>query len=381
MSIAFTLNIEADILSVNPFVVSISSDLNDPEWDNYIEECPNGYHIQSSYWAQLKSKHGYNIKRIIVKRDDQIVAGAQILYHKLSILGHIGYLTRGPVLGETDPDPEIINLLFDSIKQTVIKYKIICLVLQPGKSNITLDSKVQKDAIKSISLSTAPRATVLVDLTKTTADILRSMRKKTRQNIRVGIKKGVKVRVGCADDLNTFYGLYKAGSERNNFTPFSKDYLFNLWNILNAREMIKIFIAEYNDQAVSALIVFLFRDTVYACLTGWSGEHKNLQPNEALEWHAILWAHSNGYRYYDLCGIEIAAARAKLDGETIPESLKKTPTFYKMGFGENIHIYPQNYVYIYNPIFRYVYRLVDSNILSRKYMERLLRNIRANMSN
>jgi len=376
ISLINEIEIKTNESNMNTYDVSISSKLRDPDWDEFIEKSSNGFHVQASYWAQLKSINGYKAIRIIVKLDDQIVGGMQILMHKLALSGNIGYLTKGPVLDDTS-DLKLTNLLFKTLLQTAKRYRIICLVVQPGKKNNFLDSKLQECAVKSISLSTAPRATFLVDLSQSNEELLSNMRKKTRQNVRVGLRRGIKVREGTVADLHTFYSLYKSGSDRNNFVPFRKKYLFELWKILKSKEMIKLFIAEFEGKNISALIVFLFRDTVYGSLSAWSGHYSNLQPNEALEWNTILWAKTHGFRYYDLCGIEIEAAIARLKGELLPENIKKSATFYKIGFGGEIQIFPQNYVYIYNSILRMIFKLIESNIILKKIMERIMRNIRA----
>jgi lipid II:glycine glycyltransferase (peptidoglycan interpeptide bridge formation enzyme) len=380
ISLSNQIEIKTNVSNMNRYHVSISSKLNDPDWDEFVEMSNNGFHVQASYWAQFKKTNGYDVVRIIAKVEEEIVGGMQILLHKLVRSGNIGYLTKGPILDDA-ADQQLINLLFKALLQTVKECRLICLVIQPGKNNHIFESKLREYAIKSVSLSTAPRATVLVDLSKTNKELLASMRKKTRQNIRVSLRSGIKVREGTGADLNSFYSLYEAGSKRNNFIPFRKKYLLDLWNILDSKQMIKLFIAEYEGKDISALIVVLFRDTIYACLSGWSGQYANLQPNDALEWNAILWAKSNGFKFYDLCGIEIEAARARLKGDPIPEHLKRSATFYKLGFGEKIQIFPQNYVYISNPLLCDLFKLFESNIISKKILERVMRKFRTKIRN
>ena len=52
------------------------------------------------------------------------------------------------------------------------------------------------------------RNTVLIDLSLSEDDLLARMKQKTRYNIRLAQKKGVKVRIGNETDLPQLYRMY-----------------------------------------------------------------------------------------------------------------------------------------------------------------------------
>ena len=91
---------------------------------------------------------------------------------------------------------------------------------------------------------------------------------------------------------------------------------------------------------------------------GWSGRHGRNRPNEAMDWATIKWAKSRGYRYYDLDGIEAKAAEALARGEKLPSSVRRTPTFYKVGLGGEARLLPKTCCYIFNPFLRVAYKSV-----------------------
>ena len=117
-----------------------------------------------------------------------------------------------------------------------------------------------------------------------------------------------------------------------------------------------MFIAEYEDEAVAAQLVVPFGDTVIAKQAGWSGRYGQRRPNEALDWATIKWAKAHGYRYYDLDGIDAQAAEMITQGGDLPESMRHSPTYYKIGFGGEVRLLPETQWYIFNPLLRILYK-------------------------
>ena len=99
-------------------------------------------------------------------------------------------------------------------------------------------------------------------------------------------------------------------------------------------------------------------DTVTYWRGAWSGQHGNLHPNEAMQWEAMLWSKSHGYRYYDLEGIDPNIGRAIVRGEPAPKGRVHPLTSYKLGFGGKVVLFPGLYDYVPNPLLRRGYSTV-----------------------
>jgi lipid II:glycine glycyltransferase (peptidoglycan interpeptide bridge formation enzyme) len=91
---------------------------------------------------------------------------------------------------------------------------------------------------------------------------------------------------------------------------------------------------------------------------GWSGYHEIRQPNEVLLWKVIMWAKLQGYRYFDFDGIDPSVAKALVHGEQLHDSLRQTPTSFKLGFGGKVLLFPGAYDYVYNSFLRWAYNSV-----------------------
>ena len=148
-----------------------------------------------------------------------------------------------------------------------------------------------------------PTATLLIDLTKNLDDILAQMKRATRYGIRRSLREGITVREGTERDLSTFYCILVATSQRQQFSPYPEEYFIKMWRVLGPHGYIRLFLAEYEDETVSAILTVPFRDTVIYKKGAWSGRHGNRRPNEALHWTAIKWAKAHGYCYYDFEGV------------------------------------------------------------------------------
>lgn len=337
--------------------INISTADHDPRWDNFLTSTPGGYHVQSSLWAQVKAPLGWRAARVIVTCSAQLVGGAQVLLRRLPLVGSIGYVPRGPVLAEDDP--HLSTAIVGGLHRIARAYRVQYLVVQPTVAAKTLDARLVADGFRSSPFAVAPTATIIVDLTDGPDAVLARMRKKTRQHIRHGLRGDLSVREGDERDLPTFYRLLEAASRRRGYRPYPREYFLKLWSVFSPGGHARLFVAERGDEAVTALLVIPFGDRVLTKSIGWSGEHGESRPNELVYWRAIEWAAAHGYRFCDLEGIDRAAAEGLARGEPLPESLKQTPTFFKLGFGGEVTLLPKAYDYVYHPLLRRTYGAVS----------------------
>ena len=98
-----------------------------------------------------------------------------------------------------------------------------------------------------------------------------------------------------------------------------------------------------------------FGKIVWAKRFGWSGAQRKRYPNEGLLWATMQWAKAQGYHWFDQDGVKWEAAEALANDEPIPESAKKSASYFKLGFGGQPLLLPEAHIYLYNPILRLGY--------------------------
>jgi lipid II:glycine glycyltransferase (peptidoglycan interpeptide bridge formation enzyme) len=146
------------------------------------------------------------------------------------------------------------------------------------------------------------RNTVLLDLTPNEDELLARMKPKTRYNIRLAERKGVRVRQGTADDLGLLYRMYAETSVRDGFVIRGEDYYRAAWTTFLEAGMAEPLIAEVEGEAVAAVVVVRFAGKAYYLYGMSRGAHREKMPNALLQWEAMRRAKAAGCRVYDLWG-------------------------------------------------------------------------------
>jgi lipid II:glycine glycyltransferase (peptidoglycan interpeptide bridge formation enzyme) len=326
------------------------------EWDDFVRR-EHGHVLQSSAWAELKSRFGWSVLRIVLVRGDAFAAGAQILFRKLPLGLVFAYVPRGPVANPQDG--ETLANLIDAVKDRARERGTFELKIEVNAT--TLDPPFPLTGGEfSKGLPIQPRTTIQVDLTRELDMILAQMKPKWRYNIRLAERKGVVVRAGSQDDVEAFYRLLELTGRRDRFAIHSLEYYRAAYKSFAARDAARLFVAEYECEPLAAIFVTAFGvQAIY--LYGASGNaHRERMPNHALHWAAMQWAKARGCTQYDLWGIA-DTAWAEAPGEageqgdaaaSLPHGLYQ----FKQGFGGEVVRYAGAYDVIFSRPRDWLYR-------------------------
>lgn len=322
----------------------VSSSPADPNWDSFLCAQPHGHHTQSGAWAQLKTRHGWDVIRLIVQREGRIVAGAQLLTrHMAGLPVRVGYVANGPIVSAQASD--ILPFVLQSTERLAARHGawIIRIQLPPGGEEGLPWLKAHAYVKSRVSVS--PVSTLVIDLRPSESELLAGMTASARRNMRHAARRGVTVRAGEASDLPAFHRLLAETGERHGFTPYALDYLHTLWQVFSPGGLCKLLLAEYEGCVLGANLLLAFGDRVYYKFGASSGLHRALKANDLLQWECIRWAKQNGYRHYDLEGIDRDVARRVLSGSPLPpeDTPKLGPTFFKLHFGGTPVLMPEAY--------------------------------------
>jgi lipid II:glycine glycyltransferase (peptidoglycan interpeptide bridge formation enzyme) len=332
------------------------------EWNAYLAKTPGGSYAQTSLWALAKLASGYWTRRFTLKNGHGIEGGAQLLIRHLPLMGAVGYVPLGPVLNEDRAD--FADIVVAHLKSLVSELGIIYLAVQPPAHHQAFASRLRSRGFIPCFVNLAPTASVVIDLSKDLDELLAKMRRTTRYNVRYGQRKGVRVREGTEQDLGTFHKLLLATAQRQgNFKTLDWEYLQELWRLFAPGGHLKMFLAEFEGQVLSAGLLMNYGDTAIYWKGCWSGEHSGKHPNEALQWAAIQWAKAQGYRYDDFGGIPRPLAESVLRGDPIDEPGSNSVASYKLGFGGQAVLFPEPLAYVPNPAVRRVVTSVPTQKL------------------
>ncbi len=342
----------------------------DIEWDDFVRSTAGGHHVQTSYWAIAKQAIGWTALRVILRNGSRIVGGSQLLIRKCPVIGNVSYVTKGPLLA--DQDPQAAHLLIARLLQFAAERKIRLLSVQPPNDAQYICDILKAHGFRRSSIELSPVASILVDLSKDPSALLNLVRRQTRQNIRRGLQAGIRVEEGDSNDVKQFYRLYCMTGDRQKFLPYPQRYYESMMSAFERHERMRLLFAKYKEEPVSVLLLVLFRDTVIAKIFGWSGRYRELRPNEALFWGSILWAKEQGYRTFDLEGIDRDGAEKYLRNEPLPEALSHCPDQLKYGFGGQVVLYPETYELFSSRFLRLLSNITSPAVGKRNLASRLI---------
>jgi lipid II:glycine glycyltransferase (peptidoglycan interpeptide bridge formation enzyme) len=273
-------------------------------WDRFVTAHPNAHILQTSPWGTLKSQFGWRDQRVGLTQRGEVVAGAQVLYRRLpGALGTLAYVPKGPMVDWRDD--EQVAALSTALDCAAREQGAIALTIEPDLS----DEAAHCRQLHSLGLqpsplgSIQPQRTIVVDICPDEDVILKSMKQKTRYNIRLAGRKGVAVREAAEDDLPTLHTLMAATAERDRFGVHEPAYYNAAFRQFVPRGWARLLLAEVEGEPVAAVMVFALPPQAWYLYGASSNTHREKMPAYLLQWEAMRWAREQGCTSYDLYGV------------------------------------------------------------------------------
>lgn len=297
--------------------------------------------LQSPFWAQFKSSHGWKNQCFSVKASDSntnFVCNVSVLirtFGKMNLRFSIAYIPLAPevkslTLTDDSNAVEKISLYSDFLVgfakalKSYLPSNTLCIRYDLPLDFYTCEDRdFYVDSLKNLAFSKRlplkktqtdiqPPDTVLLDLSKSEEDLLSAMKSKWRYNIHLADKKGVQVKAFTANDegfenaIDIFYDLYKTTAKRDGIAIHSKEYykdLLSLSKTVKDAPIVTLWLATHEDDNLASIItLFSKKEAVY--LYGASSNVKrNLMPAYLLQWSAIKKAKEYGSASYDFYGM------------------------------------------------------------------------------
>ncbi len=276
-----------------------ASAVNDSrEWNNLISALPHAHILQSWEWGEFKSRSGWSARRLVWGTD----AAAQILTRSaLRGAVRVLYIPKGPLLDWSNDS--LRARVLDDLQSLARRERAIFIKIDPDLpigAEITRELEIRDWRLSADQIQF--RNTAILDLARDEAEILAAMKQKTRYNLRLAERKGVRVRAGGEADLDLLYRMYAETSVRDGFVIRSADYYHDAWGSFIRAGLAQPLIAEVEGEAVGGLVLFKFARTVWYMYGMSRDAHREKMPNHLLQWEAMRWAKANGCDTYDFWG-------------------------------------------------------------------------------
>lgn len=344
---------------------SAQTELSSRDWDDFVRNSPAGHLLQSWSWGELKAHFGWRPLRIAVAEESSIAAAAQVLFRPLPMPGlTTAYIPKGPVVDSSLLDAPATVALMQTVNESCRQHRAAFLKLEPDwPEGSSLPAWLEAQGFSPSGQTVQPRRTVIVDLTAGEEHILAQMKPKTRYNIRLAQRKGVTVQPGTAEHLPLFHRLLQITGRRAGFGIHTLAYYAEAWRLFADRGDAALFLANYANTTLAAIMVFVWDKRAYYMYGASSDEERQRMPTYLLQWEAMRWAKARGCETYDLWGIpdvdedDVGPDVAAAEETGILSSGLGGLYRFKRGFGGAEIRYVGAYDRIYN---RPLYRLLTT---------------------
>lgn len=299
----------------------------------------NTHPLQSWEWGTFREKTGV---KVIRKNNWQIT-----IHRVPGTHWSIGYFPKGPL-----PTKEMIEGLLEIGKEN----NCIFIQLEPNVERFkNYDLRFKNLGLKSSIKPLFTKYNLVIDLTKSEEELLAVMHPKTRYNIRVAQKHGVKVEERTDDAAFEIYlKLYFETTRRQKYFGHTQKYHRLLWKTLkptNHKLTVHILIAHYKATPLAAWFLLQNKDTLYYPYGGSSEIYKNVMASNLVMWEAIKLGKKLGCKRFDLWGA------------LGPDADPKDPWYgfhkFKQGYGGKLVEYVGSYDLVLNPFFYWTFHLID----------------------
>ena len=330
------------------------SSISHKEWERITSKFNDVHILQTSDWGHFKSEFGWDIFRIAGEN-----SGAQILFKKLPVGLTWAYLPKGP-FGKNWEEiwPEIDN---ECKSRRAVFLKIEPDYWEGSLQHVEPAIKLPVKNRKS-EHSIQPPRTLVIDISGSFEEILARMKQKTRYNIRLADKKGVKV--FSSSNIDRFYQLCTETGNRDQFGIHSQNYYTSVYDKFSKKEQCELLFAEFEGKLLAATMVFCNNIRAWYFYGASSNEYRNLMASYAAQWAAIKWARGKGCKEYDLWGVPDNELD-ELETQFTQQSSGLWGVYrFKRGFGGCLRKSYPTIDRVYNPYIYVLYKMLVKKRLS-----------------
>lgn len=281
-------------------------------WRATLANLPAAHVLQSWEWGAVKGQTEWVAERILLEKG----AAMQFLYRQPLpyIPLRIGYVPKGPVLDWEDAtlvERALAAIESHGRQRRCILVKIDPDVLESSRAGESLLRTLKRRGWLYSNEQIQFKNTGVSNLRPSDEEMLAGMKQKTRYNVRVAEKRGIRVREGTDADLENFYTLYAETGARDGFLIRPLEYYRTTWEtFLQAQSEADsptggaLLLAEHPEESAPVAGIFLMRngETAWYFYGASSDRRRRDMPNYLLQWEAMRWAKAQGCTRYDWWG-------------------------------------------------------------------------------
>lgn len=299
-----------------------------PGWDDAAVRSPGGHVLQSSAWAEIRTKQGWRAE--FVRVGDPLPV-ALVLWRRMPVFGEVAYVPRGPIVAPGDASG--LERALRELAGLAARRGAVMLKVDPELEPDVAAAPLERAGYRRAADVQPVLSTLVIDLGPDEEALLASLEKDTRWSVRQAAKRGVEIRE-AADDaaLRSFYELYHVTGSRARFITRTWDYYSLVWRTLMGAGLARLRLAYVDGRAVAGAMTWRCGERELYMYGASDDEGRKRYASYGLQWECITAAKKSGALAYDLGGIPVDPSRK--------DDPMYGPYLFKKGFGGT----PRGYV-------------------------------------
>jgi lipid II:glycine glycyltransferase (peptidoglycan interpeptide bridge formation enzyme) len=282
------------------------------EWTSLLERFEDAHIYQT--WSYGAIRWGEkNLSHLILKNGNEVVAIAQVrLIRPRFFRGGIAYLRWGPIcqLRGQELSKETVHRMAEALSEEYVQRRGLFLRVLPDAFGDTPRGKIFQEAFSHSKYSSGSTAnlerTFLLDLGFPLGELRKKLDQKWRNQLNRAEKNELTIVEGTGlAEYRIFAEIYQRMWNRKKFkTTVDIGEFGRLCEALPQVHQFKIFICQHKGVPVASIVCSAIGDTGIYLLGATDDDGNNTKGAYLLQWSAITWLKENGFRYYDLGGID-----------------------------------------------------------------------------
>jgi lipid II:glycine glycyltransferase (peptidoglycan interpeptide bridge formation enzyme) len=328
-------------------------EINDKKtWEDFFRERKEKTFLQSWNWGEFHLAEGSKIWRLAAIDGSVLLALALVVKIKAK-RGTYLLVQHGPAVASSDP----------SVRSSVLEFfldELAKIAKREGASFIRMNplwerTSANNEILMRLGLRRAPmhanayEATWKLDISLPEEDLFRGLRKTTRYIIRQ-VEKNNEIIIEKSEnknDLGVYQKLNKEVALRQQFVPFSDDYIMREFEVFSKDDQALFFFGKYKNEIVAGALVIFWQGVGYYHQAASLSKYAKLSIPYLLQWEAIREAKKRGCDLYDFWGY--------VDPKANPSHPWSGPTLFKMGYGGQAYEYIPTQDYPLSPLYWLTY--------------------------
>ncbi|MBR3319072.1 peptidoglycan bridge formation glycyltransferase FemA/FemB family protein [Candidatus Saccharibacteria bacterium] len=274
-------------------------------WTKIYQAFPEANFLQSPLWAEANRLMGH---KLVVRTFDNKAMYLGIV--KDARRGRYLEIPGGPLVNWSDR--KTLKIVFESIIEEARKEKCVFVRFRPQIYNTPENEKLVmklKTEIKGLDLRSAPmhlhaQNTIILDLKKTEEELLMSMRRQTRYEVRRSDKLELKVIEDTSEEaFKEFHSVQAETAKRQNFIPPSEKELFAERDAFSPDRLKLYKVLDANEKPVAYGLVLIYGKEAEYFEAASTDLNRKLPGAYALLWRAIKDLKAMNIERFNLWGI------------------------------------------------------------------------------